>query len=186
MLTRLGLSFRVQTSHVDETVDEHLSPAETVEQLALKKAKAVAQECDHALVIGADTVVVLDGEILGKPGDQADAIRMLNRLQGRNHQVYTGIALVEVHGQVVRELTDHRRTEVKMRELSPQKLEWYVNTGEPLDKAGAYGIQGYGACLIEKIDGCYFNVVGMSISLLDQMLEQMGYSLVKDFHSSGT
>lgn len=186
ILTQLGLSFRVQTSQTDETVS-NLSPAAAVEQLALRKAKAVATGCDSALVIGADTVVALDGEILGKPEDEGHAARMLNRLQGRTHQVYTGIALVQVSsGKVIRELVDHNQTRVTMRVLSPQKIEWYVGTGEPLDKAGAYGIQGLGALLVEKIEGCYFNVVGLSVSLLDEMMERMGFSLVKDFRSSGS
>ncbi len=186
ILNQLGLTFRVQTSQTDETV-YNLSPAAAVEQLALRKARAVAPECDSALVIGADTVVALDGEILGKPGDAGDAVRMLNRLQGRAHQVYTGIALLQVRsGKVIRELVDHNRTQVTMRALSPQKIDWYVGTGEPLDKAGAYGIQGLGALLVEKIEGCYFNVVGLSVSLLDEMMEQLGFSLVKDFCSSGS
>lgn len=186
ILTQLGLSFRVQTSQTDETIN-NLLPAAAVEQLALRKAKAVAPGCDSALVIGADTVVALDGEILGKPEDGGDAARMLNLLQGRTHQVYTGIALVQVRsGQVIRELVDHNQTRVTMRALSPQKIEWYVGTGEPLDKAGAYGIQGLGALLVEKIEGCYFNVVGLSISLLDEMMERMGFSLVEDFCSSGS
>jgi septum formation protein len=104
---------------------------------------------------------------------------MLSRLQGRAHQVYTGIALVEVaDGQVVRERVSHRMTHVWMRSLSDEKISWYVNSKEPLDKAGAYGIQGLGACLIDKIDGCYFNVVGLSLVELDQMFQDMGYSLV--------
>ncbi|SEN34299.1 Maf family protein [Lihuaxuella thermophila] len=185
LLSQLGLSFRVQISRADETID-HLSPAAAVEQLALRKAKAVAAECDSALVIGADTVVVLDGEILGKPEDSGHAVRMLHRLQGRSHQVYTGIALVQVRsGKVIRELVDHNQTQVTMRALSPQKIDWYVETGEPLDKAGAYGIQGLGALLVEKIEGCYFNVVGLSVSLLDDMMERMGFSLTEDFRSSG-
>ncbi|MBA4496152.1 Maf family protein [Paenactinomyces guangxiensis] len=184
LLSQLGLSFRIQTSQADETVEQNLSPATFVEQLALKKAKAVARSCQSALVIGADTVVVLDDEILGKPGDQTVVKRMLTRLQGREHQVYTGIALVQVHDEkVVRELTDHKRTTVWMRRLTPEKIEWYAGTGEPLDKAGAYGIQGFGACFVEKIEGCYFNVVGLSISLLDEMMEKIGFSLVEDFRS---
>jgi septum formation protein len=186
ILQQLGLSFRIQSSQVDEHLEQDLSPGETVMQLALQKAKAVANDCRTAVVIGADTVVVLDGEILGKPIDERDAIRMLKKLQGKIHQVLTGIALVEVsHGILIRELTNYQQTDVWMRSLSDQKLDWYVQTGEPLDKAGAYGIQGYGAVLVEKIEGCYFNVVGLSISLLDKMVEQLGYCLVQDFRSSG-
>ncbi|SFJ41909.1 Maf family protein [Thermoflavimicrobium dichotomicum] len=185
ILADLQLAFQVRTSDVDETLPPGIQPDEAVKYLALKKAQAVASTCSSALVIGADTIVVLDGQILGKPADAADAIRMLSRLQGRVHQVYTGIALIEVEeGHIIREITRARKTDVWMRELSREKMEWYVRTGEPLDKAGAYGIQGYGAILIDRIDGCYFNVVGMSISLLEQMMEELGYSMFDDFSKS--
>lgn len=181
LLRNLQLQFEVQVSQADETVDPALSPEEVVQELAKRKAKAVALNQDQALVIGADTVVVLDGQILGKPRDPSDAISMLTRLQGRSHFVYSGIALIEVKkGNITRELTSFAKTEVWMRSMSPEKIKWYVDTKEPLDKAGAYGIQGFGACLIEKINGCYFNVVGMSLSLLDQMMEQMGYPLFSE------
>jgi septum formation protein len=186
MLQERHVAFRVQTSHVDETLQPGLHPEEAVQLLARRKAMAVAtSSCSSVLVIGADTVVVLDGEILGKPRDSDEAIQMLSRMQGREHQVCSGIALIEVQqGQIVRESTDVRKTDVWMRPLSHDKIDWYVKTGEPLDKAGAYGIQGFGATLVERIDGCYFNVVGMSISLLDQMMERWGYSLFNDFSIS--
>jgi septum formation protein len=181
LLALYGVDFRVQTSQVDETIDHRLPPGKIVEELALRKARAVAAACDHALVIGADTVVVYGGEILGKPCDEEEARKMLSRLQGREHQVYSGIALVRVQaGEKVEEKTAHRATKVWMRSLSPEKIAWYVSTKEPLDKAGAYGIQGRGARLVDKIEGCYFNVVGMSLSLLDQMLEEIGYSTLGD------
>ncbi|MGA9173721.1 MAG: Maf family protein [Thermoactinomyces sp.] len=181
LLALYGVDFRVQTSQVDETIDHSLPPGKIVEELALRKARAVAAACDHALVIGADTVVVYGGEILGKPCDEDEAKKMLSRLQGRDHQVYSGIALVRVQaGEKVEEKTAHRATKVWMRSLSPEKIAWYVSTKEPLDKAGAYGIQGRGARLVDKIEGCYFNVVGMSLSLLDQMLEEIGYSTLGD------
>ncbi|MBH8596865.1 nucleoside triphosphate pyrophosphatase [Thermoactinomyces sp. CICC 10523] len=179
LLALFGVDFRVQTSHVDETVDHRLPPGTIVEELALRKARAVATECDDALVIGGDTIVVHNGEILGKPCDEDEAKKMLSRLQGTDHQVYSGIALVRVRaGAQVEEKTAHRMTRVWMRPLSPEKIAWYVGTKEPLDKAGAYGIQGRGARLVDKIEGCYFNVVGLSIPLLDQMLEEMGFHSV--------
>jgi septum formation protein len=181
LLNQLSLKFRVETSQADERVPEGRSPGEVVEELALRKAMAVAADCEDAIVIGSDTVVVCDGEILGKPRDVTEAVKMLKHLAGRSHEVYTGIALVQVaEGNTVRTLMDHRRTEVWMRPLSDEQIRWYVATGEPMDKAGAYGIQGLGACLVDKIDGCYFNVVGMSLSLLDQMMEKLGFSL-RDF-----
>ncbi|TCW41077.1 Maf family protein [Laceyella sacchari] len=179
LLAGLGVPFEVKTSQVDETFDPSSPPNAVAEELAHRKAKDVARQLDAALVIGADTIVVCDGEILGKPRDEQEAVQMLSRLQGRAHQVYTGIALVEVaDGHVVRERVSHRMTHVWMRSLSDEKISWYVDSKEPLDKAGAYGIQGLGACLIDKIDGCYFNVVGLSLVELDQMFQDMGYSLV--------
>lgn len=179
LLAGLGVQFEVKTSQVDETFDPSSPPNAVAEELAHRKAKDVARQLDAVLVIGADTIVVCDGEILGKPRDEQEAVQMLSRLQGRAHQVYTGIALVEVaDGYVVRERVSHRMTHVWMRPLSDEKISWYVDSKEPLDKAGAYGIQGLGACLIDKIDGCYFNVVGLSLVELDQMFQDMGYSLV--------
>ncbi|MFC7440833.1 Maf family protein [Laceyella putida] len=180
LLASLGVPFEVKSSQVDETFDGTCSPSEVVEDLAHRKAMDVARTCDTALVIGADTIVVCDGEILGKPRDETEAVQMLSKLQGRAHQVYTGISLVEVlEGQVIRERVSHRMTHVWMRPLSDEKITWYVDSKEPLDKAGAYGIQGLGACLIEKIEGCYLNVVGLSVAELDQMFADLNYSLVQ-------
>ena len=137
---------------------------------------------DHALVIGADTLVVCDQEVLGKPRNKDEAAQMLTRLQGRSHHVVSGIALVEViNGEIKRVDTKTQKTVVWMLPLSQSQINWYIQTGEPLDKAGAYGIQGIGACFIDKIDGCYFNVVGMSLPLLNQMVAQMGYQLLVHF-----
>lgn len=180
LLASLGVTFEVKTSQVDETFDAARPPSEIVESLAHRKASDVARMYDTALVIGADTIVVCDGEILGKPADEREAVRMLAKLSGRAHQVYTGIALIETKkGQVLRECVRYRLTTVWMRDLSDEKIAWYVNSKEPLDKAGAYGIQGLGACLIDKIDGCYFNVVGLSLAELDQMFTDMNYTLVE-------
>lgn len=184
LLSNLHLSFRVETSHVDEDVSEDLLPSKIVEELSVRKALTVAHKQKFALVIGADTIVVLDGQVLGKPASSQEAYDMLERLQGREHQVYSGISLVEVQdGKVQRVLSKHEVTDVWMRPLSPECIDWYISTGEPMDKAGSYGIQGYGACLIEKIHGCYFNVVGMSLTLLSKMMEELGYPLFQPFCS---
>ncbi|MBA4602715.1 Maf family protein [Thermoactinomyces mirandus] len=181
LLARIGVPFRVQTSDVDETVDLPLSPDQVVEELALRKGRVVAARCENALVIGADTVVVYQGEIMGKPADQREAAQMLGELSGKEHQVYSGIALLTVNqGKITGEVVSHRMTRVWMRSLTPEKITWYVNTKEPLDKAGAYGIQGLGACLVDRIEGCYFNVVGMSLALLDEMLSEVGFSIAQD------
>lgn len=181
LLARFGVPFRIQTSDVDETVTSSLSPEQVVEELALRKGRAVTARCENALVIGADTVVVYQGEIMGKPGDEREAAQMLRELSGKEHQVYSGIALLTVdQGKIAREVVSHRMTRVWIRPLTPEKITWYVNTKEPLDKAGAYGIQGLGACLVDRIEGCYFNVVGMSLALLDEMLSETGYSIARD------
>lgn len=186
LLTQLGLPFRSQVSHVDESFLQDGPTEKTVQALARRKAEAVAQQIqESALVIGADTVVVLDDQILGKPKDRTHAVQMLRQLQGRSHEVYSGIALIWVQeGNIQQIHTGYKKTDVWMRSLTLEQIEWYVSTGEPLDKAGAYGIQGLGACFIDRIEGCYFNVVGMSLSLLTQMVEKMGFSLFEGFENN--
>lgn len=182
ILEQIRLSFEVNVSDVDEKISECLSPQDMVEALAHRKAKAVAETCNHpcAIVIGSDTIVVLENQVLGKPKDEEDARRMLQLLQGKTHQVYTGISVIRVEsGTIIHECTRHNTTHVTMQPLSSEKIDWYVQTKEPMDKAGAYGIQGFGAVLIEKIDGCYFNVVGLSVPLLAEMLEELGYGVFK-------
>lgn len=182
LLQQLGLTFSVRPSEADESLPM-TDPETAVQELARRKAVSVADQMDHALIIGADTLVVCDQEMLGKPKDEQDALRMLMRLQGRTHQVISGIAIVEViDGKVHRTETEARQTMVRMLPLSQNQIKWYIQTGEPFDKAGAYGIQGIGAMFIDSIEGCYFNVVGLSLSLLAQMIERMGYSF-SDFQA---
>lgn len=176
LIQLLGLPVEIAVSSADETVEKEWSPAETVEQLALRKASEVAsireRKQDQEIVIGADTIVVYDQQILGKPQDQDEAYRMLSMLQGRAHDVYTGVACIDAATgqQVVR----HRKTQVWMRSLSSDQMKRYILSGEPMDKAGAYGIQGMGAAIVDRIDGCYFTVVGLPISLLSEMLTVYG------------
>lgn len=164
------------SSDVGESVPSDWAPAQIVEQLALRKANATAailrerQEEKSSLVVGADTIVVVDGQVLGKPKDHDDALSMLRSLQGREHEVYTGVACVVADSGDA--AAAHRMTKVYMKPMSDEVLKRYIATGEPDDKAGAYGIQGLGATLVEKIDGCYFNVVGLPVSLLSDMLAQ--------------
>lgn len=179
LLRQLGFSFQTLVSDIDESLPQSITAKQAVQQLALKKAKAVAAQVENHLVIGADTVVVLEDEILGKPRDSQHAIQMLKKIQGRSHQVHSGIAIVEVKQGVIRRFeTAQKKTDVWLLPLTNEQIEWYVGTGEPLDKAGAYAIQGLGACMVEKINGCYFNVVGMSLSLLTQMIQKMNYRLL--------
>ncbi|WP_308634766.1 Maf family protein [Paenibacillus silvisoli] len=171
----LSLPVLILSSDTDESTPPDWQPAQIVEQLGLRKARASAdllqdEQSASSLVIGADTIVVLDGVVLGKPKDRDDAIRMLTGLQGREHEVYTGVACVNT--STGRELVRHRMTKVKMKPLDRATIERYVDSGEPNDKAGSYGIQGLGATLVERIDGCYFNVVGLPLSLLSDMLAE--------------
>ncbi|MGO4108033.1 Maf family protein [Paenibacillus sp. YAF4_2] len=176
LVASLGLSLPVYilSSDADESVPAEWSPAHIVEQLSLRKANATAsllrerQEAEASLVVGADTIVVVDGQVLGKPKDRDDALSMLRSLQGRKHEVYTGVACVVVETGTA--TVAHRMTKVYMKPMSDEGLKGYIATGEPDDKAGAYGIQGLGATLVDKIEGCYFNVVGLPLSLLSDML----------------
>jgi septum formation protein len=181
LLGLLGLPFEVQTSRFDEesVPTTGLTPAEWVQRLAEGKAQDVAARTPgRALVLGADTTVVLDGVYLNKPSDAEDAKRMLRALSGRMHEVYTGLCLIDVQeGHTIRKVMDAVRSEVTFDTISEETLAAYVATGEPLDKAGAYGIQGKALTFIPSIQGDYFNVVGLPLFLLGKMLNTFGVSL---------
>ena len=180
LLAQAGYLFEVQASSVDESRRSGEDAIRFATRLAREKAEQVAQQVAQqvfaqrpssgqpTLVLGADTVVVCDGEILGKPVDAADATRMLLLLSGRTHHVVTGVAVVG--GAKVVEVAAEV-TQVTVRTLSPQKIAEYVASGEPMDKAGAYAIQGYAARWIPRISGCYFNVVGLPLALVASLLE---------------
>lgn len=176
LLEQLGLSFTVQSSDVDESVEPGLSPAAMVEQLSLRKGQAVAERVGpDSLVLAADTVVALGDAVLGKPQDRAKAVSMLTSLSGKTHQVYTGVTLLGGG----RRVTEHETTAVTFRSLSREEIVAYVDTGEPMDKAGAYGIQGYGALLVERPEGDYFNVMGLPLCRLGRMLAAFGVEPLK-------
>ncbi|MGO8673946.1 MAG: Maf family protein [Capsulimonadaceae bacterium] len=181
LLAVLGLPFDVVGSNVDEAEIEGsgLPPAEIVSRLALHKAMAVAETTEgNALVIGADTTVALDGRIFSKPVDAADAGRMLRTLSGRIHQVYTGICVVPVvDGRPQEPAVDCVSTGVTFSEIPDDVIDAYIATGEPLDKAGAYGIQGKSLAFIPRIDGDYFNVVGLPLNRLVALLGRFGISI---------
>lgn len=169
LVGQMGLAFDVQPSDVDETALPDAEPSALVHHLAMEKAVAVARLHPGRLVLGADTIVVLDGHILGKPADAAEARRMLGRLSGRMHTVFTGVALV--HLDSARRVVTHEQTDVYVDALTPEEIAAYVETGAPLDKAGAYGIQDdYGAVFIHRIEGDYYNVVGLPLHRLYRML----------------
>ena len=167
LLGLLNIPFTVRVADIDETMDPSLSVAEAVAQLSRRKAEAVPHEKGD-IVIAADTVVVRDGAVLGKPVDEADAFRMLKLLSGRAHQVMTGITVLQNEKAVSHtEITD-----VYFRALTDHEILAYIATGDPMDKAGAYGIQNGAAVFVEKICGDYFNVVGLPVCKLSQILKE--------------
>ena len=172
LLEQMGVrDFRIVTPDIDEHMDRDLPPAELVRQISLEKAQAVAAQADpNTVVIAADTVVALDGVVLGKPADKEEAFRMLSLLSGNRHQVYTGLTVLR--GEQV--FSQWEETAVTFRSLTAEEIEAYIATGEPMDKAGAYGIQGYGALFIEGINGDYYNVMGLPVCRLGQILGQLG------------
>ena len=160
LMTLAGFRFDVICADIDEIVPEKALPQEVVMSLALQKAQAVAKDHRKSAVVGSDTVVALDGKILGKPRSEKEAAEMLRSLSGRIHKVFTGVAIV--CGEKVTSFFEE--TEVEFYTLTDQEILDYVATGEPMDKAGAYGIQGRGAVLVKRINGDYFNVMGLPIS----------------------
>lgn len=176
ILKQAGADFTIDPADVDESVIPGEAPEAYAVRVALDKARVAARRAARGIVIGADTIVVLDGAILGKPADERDAERMLSLLSGRQHTVISGLAVIDAASG--RTQTNAARTSVWFRELTPAEISAYVRTGEPLDKAGAYGIQEKGALLIRKIEGCYFNVVGLPLSLLGEMLRGFGAALL--------
>ncbi len=162
----MGLTYRTEVCTDPEQVPDGLSVPETVMHLAKQKASFALQLHPDACVIGADTIVELDGEILGKPHSPEDAIQTLTRMQGREHTVYTGLAVLKSGYTDVRYVA----SKVRFRPMSEKEIRWYVSTQEPLDKAGSYGIQGFGCVFVESIEGNYFNVVGLPAPVLYEML----------------
>lgn len=176
LLGKMGLEFTTKAPEIDETALSGLPARQLVEALSREKALWVArQEDPEAIVIGSDTVVVRDGEILGKPASPAQAEEMLASLSGRSHEVCTGVTVC----QGDRVVSQVEVTQVTFRHLTPQEIARYVRTGEPMDKAGAYGIQGYGALFIEGIQGDYYNVMGLPVCRLGRMLERVGVNCMR-------
>jgi septum formation protein len=171
LLQRLGLSFEILPAEIDESYVDHEMPAAHADRLAREKAFAMAALRPEALVIGSDTIVVLGNDVLGKPRDTRDAVEMLMRLSGREHMVFTGVAVAS-RGKVHSAL---ERVKVRFRNLDRRACEEYVATGEPMDKAGAYGIQGFGSALVESIHGDYFAVMGLPVVCTLKLIERFGW-----------
>ena len=174
LLEQGGIPFTVIPSQAEEKITTE-QPGQVVEELSYLKCSDIYEKSlGDVLVIGADTVVASEGKILGKPSSQKDAVKMLQSLQGREHEVYTGVTIMAREGNENRKKTFHEKTKVVFYPMSDEEIRSYVNTGEPMDKAGAYGIQGKSAVFIKEISGDYNNVVGLPLARLYQELKNMG------------
>ena len=180
ILENISLDFEIIADESEEIMIEGEKPYDTVKRLAMQKEKNIAagiESGENTIVIGADTVVSIDGKILGKPNDEIEAKDMLLTLSGRINTVYTGLAVIET--QSGKEVSDFVSTGVKFRNLSEKEIENYIRSGEPMDKAGAYGIQKIGGLFVESINGDYFNVVGLPLCRLGEILsEEFGINLI--------
>ncbi|HIJ56780.1 MAG TPA: septum formation inhibitor Maf [Deltaproteobacteria bacterium] len=172
LLSQAGIQFKVIPSQVDESTVPMTSPESYVKILAERKAQDVARQYPENYVIGADTIVLLDGTILGKPRSRNEARQMLTRLSGETHQVLTGFALCCTARSY--RYSDAVKTDVRFKKLAPEEIEWYIHTPEPFDKAGAYAIQGLGTFLVKSINGSYTNVVGLPVCEVIELLLKEG------------
>lgn len=176
LLTRLGVQFTVMPSKLDESGYDEDFPANLVQQIASDKATKVAGFLENALIIAADTIVVFNEEILGKPENKQEAFDMIKMLNNTKHKVYTGLAIISVDDKI--HYIDYDMTEVSMRKIDDEEIERYIQTGEPMDKAGAYGIQGKAGIFVEKIFGSYFTVMGLPIHKLSLALKSFGIEII--------
>lgn len=183
LLEQAGLTFSVIPGSFDEDSIQLADPADYVKTLAEAKAREIAGQYPESWVIGADTIVTIDSAILGKPGDPREARQMLKRLSGQSHFVYTGYAVVCKNRQTC--ISDAVKTDVLFKDLSDDEIDWYVRTGEPFDKAGAYAIQGLGTFLVRRINGSYTNVVGLPVCEVIETLIKMGVVALKANNAKG-
>ena len=170
LLDAVGWPYEAIVAGIDETVKPSETPAAYVQRLAQEKAEAVAARLHSGLVLGADTTVVIEDEILGQPEDDDDARRMLQLLNGKWHEVLTGVAAIRIGGET---RVDYETTRVRFAEMTKREIDWYVATGEARGKAGAYGIQGAAGLFIEEIEGDYFNIVGLPIRLVYELVQKV-------------
>lgn len=171
----IGDDFEIKESSFEEDNTLDIDPIKLAERHALGKAKDVAQKVDSGIVIGADTFILFEKKVIGKPVTEEKARETLNKLSGNVMEVLSGLAVIDVDDN--KEIVDHAITKIKIKKLSQQEIEDYIKSGEPLDKAGAFGIQERGGIFIEKIDGCYFNVVGLPLFKLNNILNKLGVSV---------
>ena len=176
LLEKIGLKFEVEPSNYAEDMRSRLSPGELAKSISLEKAKVVASKHKNAIVIAADTFIVFRGKIMGKPGTEAEARKMLMMLRGRSHSVITGFTILDTDRNKV--LTKSVETIIHIKNLTPEEIDAYVKSKEPLDKAGAYAIQGLGSVIVERIEGDYFNVMGLPLSALAEGLKEFGVRIL--------
>jgi len=176
ILSKTGLSFDVQESDYKEDMNLQMSPGELSEYLSLGKAKSVIDKNNNAIIIAADTFVVYDNKYLGKPKTESLAREMLNMLNGKENDIITGVTIIDTSDNHI--VSFHETTKVFMKKMSPETIESYINTGEPLERAGGYSLQELGAILIEKIDGDFFNAMGLPINRLTEELKSFGIKIL--------
>ena len=169
LMRLLPIEFEVCAVDIDESIDKNKSPSENAMEIAKRKAQTAGKLYDDAIIIGCDTIVAIGDKILGKPQNEIDAKRILLELSGAEHRVYTGVCILK-GGKTMQFCGS---ASVKMKELTNDEISWYIGTGEPMDKAGAYGIQGYGALFIERLNGDYYSVVGLPICKLNSVLKNI-------------
>ena len=174
ILENFGFSFKTIVKNIDETSDKTRAE-EKILEIAEKKAKAAAIDFPDENVVGADTVVVVDGKILGKPKDEKEAFSMLKSLSERSHEVITAFSFININKNI--SYSDYEITKVYFKNLTDDEINWYINTKEPMDKAGAYGIQGKGAFFVEKIEGDFFSVMGFPLGKFVRFLNKTGFNL---------
>ena len=176
LLEILGLRFQVEPSNYEEDINSELEPHELAKSLSLRKAEMVARKHKYALVIAADTFIVFEGKILSKPQTETAARKMLSTINGRRHSIITGFTIMDTDSKKV--LSKSIETKVYIRQLTSNEIDAYVRSKEPLDKAGAYAIQGLGSVIVEKIEGDYFNVIGLPLSALTESLKEFGVHIL--------
>ena len=175
LLEKIGLKFVVEPSESEEEIDSELEPDEFVRQISIKKAKSVAVRHKNAIIIAADTIGVIGKKILGKPHTENEARKMLHEISGKSHLVITGFTVLDTATNKI--LSRTVNTKVYIKKLTKQEIDAYVKTGEPMDKAGAYAIQGRGAVIVEKIEGDYYNVMGLPLNALAEALKEFGINV---------
>lgn len=174
ILQQMGFNLEIKVKEIEEISDKE-SLTDQIMDISRKKVQEVANENINSFVVGADTLVEVDGEVLGKPRDKDEADRMLKSLSGRSHRVITGFTLMNIEKNI--SVSDCVVSEVYFRELTQEEIDWYISTEEPMDKAGAYGIQGLGSMFVEKIDGDFFSIMGFPINRFMNVLKNIGFTI---------